>query len=83
MFRRRKTGEGINYAGDKKIEEEKYCIFLLLLVRWKLDRENKMKKSKLIYSKPKEQLKNILLQIYDLSLTHTYIMEIKKIIALL
>jgi len=33
MFRRRKTGEGINYAGDKKIEEEKYCIFLLLLVR--------------------------------------------------
>lgn len=83
MFRRRKTGEGINYAGDKKIEEEKYCIFLLLLVRWKLDRENKMKKSKLIYSKPKEQLKNILLQIYDLDHTHIYIMEIKKIIALL
>jgi len=46
-------------------------------------RENKMKKSKLIYLKPKKQLKNILLQIYDLSLTHTYIMEIKKIIALL
>lgn len=83
MFRRRKTGEGINYAGDKKIEEEKYCIFLLLLVRWKLERENKMKKGKLIYLKPKEQLKNILLQIYDLDHTHIYIMEIKKIIALL
>lgn len=80
MFRRRKTGEGVNYAGEKKIEE-KYCIFLLLLVKWKLERENKLKKSKLIYLKPREQLKNILLQIYDH--IYIYIMEIKKIIALL
>lgn len=72
MFRRRKTGEGINYAGEKKIEEEKYCI---LLVRWKLERENKMKKSKLTI---KEYfITNLWSYIY----IYIFIMEIKKIIA--
>ena len=79
MFRRRKTGEGINYAGEKKIEEEKYCIFLLLLARWKLQRENKMKKSKLTIKEC--FIANLWSYIYIY--IYMFVMEIKKIIALL